>query len=271
VNNLDRLKTALDGADQEWVDALLDMTLLHDEKGDDYRDEIDEYANYVTAEDYGIAAWLGATLRKAEKDGRVKTFVKKGKLRNEGMDDAMLDLAVINTIILILWKRTQAGTLVDYNRELDAIAARVHVPDYCLTRVQYEEAVRPPVTLSREIRRITNGRFGYAVGEACTTGGMGPYCPYEEYVEHHKRLHEASEVELPCTKEEYCEAWKCALPREFFTDVLSITDYEHWIAVWSRSGRRYIGLAFSKAEESWDYFTKEYPKFIQEQREAEAA
>lgn len=72
---------------------LNEMKATHDIKMADYGTDEDEYANYRSGEEFGIPAWLNAMLRVREKLNRVATFVKKGELANEPIEDALRDIA----------------------------------------------------------------------------------------------------------------------------------------------------------------------------------
>lgn len=80
---------------------------LHDRKQQDYGTSDDPFANYRAAEDIGIPAWKNAFMRGIEKVNRIKAFIRNGKLANEGVEDAFMDLAVIAMIALIEFRETQ--------------------------------------------------------------------------------------------------------------------------------------------------------------------
>lgn len=72
---------------------LNDMKSTHDIKMADYGTDEDEYANYRSAEKFGIPAWVSAISRAEEKMNRIAAFVKKGRLENESIEDALRDIA----------------------------------------------------------------------------------------------------------------------------------------------------------------------------------
>jgi hypothetical protein len=77
---------------------------LHDRKQADYGTPEDPFANYRAAEDIGIPAWKNAFMRGIEKVNRIKAFIRNGKLANEGVEDAFMDLAVCSMIALIEYR-----------------------------------------------------------------------------------------------------------------------------------------------------------------------
>lgn len=75
----------------------------HDKKGADYGTDKDGLANIRQASEFGVEPWVGAILRVNDKMMRLKTFIKKGKLVNESVEDSLLDLAVYTIIALTLY------------------------------------------------------------------------------------------------------------------------------------------------------------------------
>lgn len=83
---------------------LEEMGKLHDRKQADYGTDSDPFANYRSSEDIGIPAWKNAFLRTTEKVNRVKSFIRNGKLENEGIEDAFMDIAVTAIISLVTYR-----------------------------------------------------------------------------------------------------------------------------------------------------------------------
>lgn len=80
---------------------------MHDRKGHDYdRGEI-PYFNFRGSADWGIEPWIGAMVRANDKIKRLQKYAKDGVLKNEGVEDSLLDLAVYSIIALILWREEQ--------------------------------------------------------------------------------------------------------------------------------------------------------------------
>jgi hypothetical protein len=84
---------------------LAEMGTLHDKKQADYGTPGDPFANYRSSEDIGIPAWKNAFLRTTEKVNRVKSFIRNGRLENEGIEDAFMDIAVTAIISLLTYRQ----------------------------------------------------------------------------------------------------------------------------------------------------------------------
>ena len=85
--------------------ALLDeIEALHAAKQHDYGRASDPFANVRASEEWGVAPWIGALIRATDKVRRLQTFANKGTLRNEGVEDSLMDLAVYALIGLILYR-----------------------------------------------------------------------------------------------------------------------------------------------------------------------
>jgi hypothetical protein len=92
------------GGDPRFLQLLQDLAELHAKKQQDYGSPEDPFANYAAAEDIGIPAWKNAFLRGIEKVNRIKSFIRNGKLANEGVEDAFKDMAVCAMIALIKYR-----------------------------------------------------------------------------------------------------------------------------------------------------------------------
>jgi hypothetical protein len=88
---------------------LEEMRRLHQSKSADYGSDEDPLANYTTSADFmGVEPWRGTFGRLMEKAQRVRTFIRKGKLVNEGIEESLKDIAVIAVLVLALYRREQA-------------------------------------------------------------------------------------------------------------------------------------------------------------------
>lgn len=82
---------------------LLDtMKTTHDRKQRDYGTSAEPFANVLASRDLGIHPVLGICLRMNDKVTRLKTFVEKGVLENESVDDSLLDTAVYAIIAVVI-------------------------------------------------------------------------------------------------------------------------------------------------------------------------
>ena len=93
----------LDG-DKRFKDLLWDMAVLHGKKQADYSSETDAFANVRASQEFGVKPYVGALIRLNDKVTRLKTFARKGSLKNESVEDSMLDGAVYFLIALILYR-----------------------------------------------------------------------------------------------------------------------------------------------------------------------
>lgn len=84
--------------------ALDEIRAMHLKKGADYGAGDDCFANVRASERFGIPAWLGAVLRGNDKMARIQSFAVKGELKNEPLEDSLLDLANYAIIALVLWR-----------------------------------------------------------------------------------------------------------------------------------------------------------------------
>ena len=66
----------------------------HDKKQADYGTDEDPFANITAAEEFGVSPLVGVLIRMNDKMTRLKSFVKKGNIVNEPVEDRRLDLAV---------------------------------------------------------------------------------------------------------------------------------------------------------------------------------
>lgn len=91
-------------------DAILEeMRTLHDAKQSDYGRVGDPYANLRASEDFGVPAWVGALLRGNDKMRRLQAAAQGSTLRNEGVEDSLIDLAVYAIHALTLYREMAEG------------------------------------------------------------------------------------------------------------------------------------------------------------------
>lgn len=93
-----------DRSDPRFLAVLDEMQALHYRKSHDYGSDEDPLANLRASEDFGVPAWIGAVIRGHDKVIRLKTFISKGKLANESVENALLDLATYALLALILYR-----------------------------------------------------------------------------------------------------------------------------------------------------------------------
>ena len=105
---------------QQFHAILSEMGETFDRKNKDYGQDSDPFANVRQSEQWGIAPWIGAMVRAGDKMTRLETFVQKGTLANEGVEDSLLDLAVYAIIALLLF-REQGGEKTPVEEDWGAI------------------------------------------------------------------------------------------------------------------------------------------------------
>jgi hypothetical protein len=93
---------------QRFMDALEELRALHLTKGADYGSSTDPFANITASIGWGVPAWQGAIMRGTDKVVRLQSFVRTGTLANEGVEDALQDLAAYALIALVLFRETAA-------------------------------------------------------------------------------------------------------------------------------------------------------------------
>lgn len=92
--------------DPRFFGLLEEMALLHSRKGADYGDDGDRLANVRSSQEFGVPNWVGVMIRANDKMRRIRTFAKHGSLKNESVEDSLIDLAAYALIALILYRET---------------------------------------------------------------------------------------------------------------------------------------------------------------------
>lgn len=83
-------------------DTLEELWHLHCKKGFDYGTDADSLANIRASKAHGVEPYRYAMLRADEKMTRYKSFLAKGSLRNEPLEETLLDLASQAILALVL-------------------------------------------------------------------------------------------------------------------------------------------------------------------------
>jgi hypothetical protein len=86
-----------------------EMRAVHDRKSADYGFGDDPLANCRASEEFGVPAWVGVLIRLNDKVTRLKSYLANGKLANEGVEDALLDLTNYGAIALVLYRELVAA------------------------------------------------------------------------------------------------------------------------------------------------------------------
>lgn len=89
------------------VDDLLDlMKETHDRKQADYGTDQEPFTNVLASQELGIHPVLAICIRMNDKVTRIKSFLKKGILQNESLDDSLIDIAVYAIIAVVIIQET---------------------------------------------------------------------------------------------------------------------------------------------------------------------
>lgn len=92
---------------------LYQMKEKHLVKNHDYAHGKRKYENYLsTGEDMGIDPWKIAFMRLVEKTKRVQSFARTGitKVKDESIEDTLLDIAILGVITLDMIQASRADT-----------------------------------------------------------------------------------------------------------------------------------------------------------------
>jgi len=88
----------------EFYRILQELGDMHEKKGSDYGTGHDPLANVRASTDWGVPAWIGTLIRANDKVIRLQSAAKGSKLRNEGVEDSLIDLASYAIIALVLYR-----------------------------------------------------------------------------------------------------------------------------------------------------------------------
>lgn len=89
---------------QKFHDLCDQIKSVHDMKQADYGRTNDPFANVRASEDFGMPSWVGCMVRANDKMKRIQTAAKGSELKNEGVEDSLIDLAVYALIGLVLYR-----------------------------------------------------------------------------------------------------------------------------------------------------------------------
>jgi len=90
----------------EFYKLLDKMKEIHSNKNHDYSGEGDPFRNFRMSEEMGIPSWKGCLIRMGDKYSRLCSFAKKQeyKVKDENIEDTLMDLAIYSLIDIILYK-----------------------------------------------------------------------------------------------------------------------------------------------------------------------
>jgi hypothetical protein len=90
---------------ERFHEILQELGRLHDEKSIGYGTSEDPLANCRASERWGVPGWVGTMVRASDKVQRLQSFVQKGALPFESIEDNLRDLAVYAVIALVLFEQ----------------------------------------------------------------------------------------------------------------------------------------------------------------------
>ena len=91
----------------EFEQVLAEMKELHDRKRSDYGRKEDPFANVRASEDFGVEGWVGAMIRANDKMRRLQAAARGSTLRNEGVEDSLIDMAIYSVIALTMYRESK--------------------------------------------------------------------------------------------------------------------------------------------------------------------
>jgi hypothetical protein len=97
------------GGDRRFLEKLRQIAELHAAKQADYGQGHDPFANLRASQEFGVEPWVGAVIRLNDKVTRIKSFIANGVLKNESVQDSLLDMAIYALIALILFEEKTLG------------------------------------------------------------------------------------------------------------------------------------------------------------------
>ena len=92
----------------EFEKVMQEIMDMHTKKQQDYGrpEQGDPFANVRASEDFGIDGWVGTVVRANDKMRRLQKAARQGadSLKNESVEDSLMDLAVYAIIALCLFR-----------------------------------------------------------------------------------------------------------------------------------------------------------------------
>lgn len=91
----------------EFLKILDELKAMHFRKSADYGSDGDAFSNFRSAAEAGVEPWRGVMVRAFDKVSRIKAFMRSGSLKNESVEDSLLDLASYAMAALALRRESQ--------------------------------------------------------------------------------------------------------------------------------------------------------------------
>ena len=96
------------GYNPEFAQVVNEVLEMHKKKGADYGTKDDFFANVSASASWGISPWVGAMMRVNDKVVRLQAAAKGSTLKNEGIEDSLVDIATYSIIAVCLFRREQS-------------------------------------------------------------------------------------------------------------------------------------------------------------------
>lgn len=100
------LEPAITNGSPEFETVVEEVLEMHRRKGADYGTDEDFFANVSASANWGIEPWVGAMMRVSDKVARLQSAAKGSTLKNEGIEDSLLDIATYAIIAVCLFRRS---------------------------------------------------------------------------------------------------------------------------------------------------------------------
>lgn len=99
------LESSINNGSPEFEAVVKEVLEMHRRKGADYGTDEDFFANVSASANWGINPWVGAMMRVSDKVARLQSAAKGSTLKNEGIEDSLLDIATYAIIAVCLFRR----------------------------------------------------------------------------------------------------------------------------------------------------------------------
>ena len=149
------------GGDRRFLEKLQQIAELHSVKQHDYGQGNDPFANIRASQEFGVEPWVGAVIRLNDKVTRLKSFIANGVLKNESIQDSLLDIAVYALISLILFEEKVRDQIVEHDAaNVQAWGALEETIKYPNVPIEEQELIahpHPEIQASGEAVRLVDG------------------------------------------------------------------------------------------------------------------
>lgn len=102
---MNALEPSINNGSPEFEAVVKEVLEMHRRKGADYGTDEDFFANVSASANWGINPWIGAMMRVSDKVARLQSAAKGSTLKNEGIEDSLLDIATYAIIAVCLFRR----------------------------------------------------------------------------------------------------------------------------------------------------------------------